>query len=107
MTRFMSSREIYHHGTIPPSSQATSKQKGEKESQNVPRIEFCGLAFGAGAHVSVTTSNGSLIPFLMRPHASSDENPDTSLSPMALLMLCPESQASTGEQFGSEKVVII
>jgi hypothetical protein len=99
VTTFMLSRELYHHSSTPPASQATSKRKNEKEAQNAPRIEFCGVAFGAGAHVSVASSDGSLVPFLLRPHASCSENPDTPLTPMALLMLRPESQASTGEQY--------
>jgi hypothetical protein len=58
--------------------------------------EFCGLAFGFGAHLSATTSDGSLVPFLLRPHPNSSEDPDSVLTPMALLMLKPDAQATTG-----------
>lgn len=92
------SREIYHHSsspTAPPSSSA-AKKTSEQEAKKAQPIEFCGIAFGAGAHLSVTVSDGSLIPFLLRPHASSGDHPDSVLVPMALLMLRPDGQAKTG-----------
>lgn len=97
MTIVCVSREIYHHSSTPVASPPALKKKGAQEVKASPRIEFCGIAFGSGAHLSVTTSDGSLIPFLMRPHPTSSAHPDDVLVPMALLMLRPDAQAATGK----------
>lgn len=86
---------MYHHtSSAPAAPSVTKKSSGQEEKE--PHLVFCGIVFGSGAHLSVVTSNGALIPFLLRPHTSSSDNPDNVLTPMALLLIRPESQATTG-----------
>lgn len=67
-------------------------------TRTAPAEDVCGIAFGSMGHLSALRSDGTLLVFLLRPDASSPEDPDLPMTPMCIATLPPASQLATGAE---------